>query len=162
MVRSDWSIPRRSFHRRVFVAAGIYNIVWGTFSVLDPQWFFRVSDMAAANHPQIFATLGMVIGLYGILYLEVARVPERGWMIAAVGLAGKVLGPIGLIYLIVVGVWPAKTLVIAVTNDFIWWAFFTSTLGRRSGEISRVGDDETRACRDRTVATTPPGRLVFR
>ena len=116
MVQSDWSIPRRSFHRRVFVAAGIYNLVWGAFSVLDPQWFFRVSDMPAANHPQIFATLGMVIGLYGILYLEVARVPERGWMIAAVGLAGKVLGPIGLIYLIVVGVWPAKTLVIAVTK----------------------------------------------
>jgi hypothetical protein len=84
-----------------------------------------VSDIAAANHPQIFATLGMVIGLYGILYLEVARAPERGWMIAAVGLAGKVLGPIGLIYLIAVGVWPAKTLVIAVTNDFIWWPFFT-------------------------------------
>jgi hypothetical protein len=81
--------------------------------------------MAAANHRQIFATLGMVIGLYGILYLEVARVPERGWMIAAVGLAGKVLGPIGLIYLTLVGVWPAKTLVIAVTNDFIWWPFFT-------------------------------------
>ena len=64
MVRSDWSIPRRSFHRRVFVAAGIYNLVWGAFSVLDPQWLFRVSDMPAANHPQIFATLGMVIGLY--------------------------------------------------------------------------------------------------
>jgi hypothetical protein len=125
MVQSDWSIPRRSFHRRFFVAAGIYNLVWGAFSVFDPQWFFRVSDMAAANHPQIFATLGMVIGLYGILYLEVARVPERGWMIAAVGLAGKVLGPIGLIYLTLVGVWPAKTLVIAVTNDFIWWPFFT-------------------------------------
>jgi len=117
-------MPRRLFHRRVFVAAGIYNLVWGAFSVLDPQWFFRAADMPAANHPQIFATLGMVIGLYGILYLEVARVPERGWMIAAVGLAGKVLGPIGLIYLIVVGVWPSKTLVIAVTNDFIWWPFF--------------------------------------
>lgn len=90
-----------------------------------PQWFFRVSDMPAARHPQIFATLGMVISLYGILYLEVARVPERGWMIAAVGLAGKVLGPIGLMYLIVVGVWPPKTLVIAVTNDFIWWPFLT-------------------------------------
>ncbi len=79
MVRSDRSIPRRSFHRRVFVAAGIYNLLWGAFSVLDPQWFFRVSDMPAANHPQIFASLGMVIALYGILYLEVARVPERGW-----------------------------------------------------------------------------------
>ena len=38
----------------------------------------------------------MVIGLYGLIYLEVARAPERGWPLAAVGLTGKVLGPIGL------------------------------------------------------------------
>ncbi len=41
----------------------------------------------------------MVVGLYGLLYLEVARVPERGWLLAAVGLLGKVLGPIGLVSL---------------------------------------------------------------
>src|SRR5215207_977175 len=86
MVRSDRSIPRRSFHRRVFVAAGIYNLLWGAFSVLDPQWFFRVSDMPAANHPQIFASLGMVIALYGILYLEVARVPGRSRASLTMGL----------------------------------------------------------------------------
>jgi hypothetical protein len=53
-----------------------------------------------------------------------------------------------LIYLIVVGVWPAKTLVIAVTNDFIWWPFFTLYLvdaWPAFREISRVADDETRA-----------------
>jgi hypothetical protein len=117
-------MPRRSLHRGVFVVAGIYNIAWGLYSIVDPQWLFRVSGMAPSNHPQIFATLGMVVGLYGIVYLEVARVPERGWLPAAVGLAGKVLGPIGLVYLIATGTWPLKTLVIAVTNDFIWWPAF--------------------------------------
>jgi hypothetical protein len=63
----------------------------------------------------------MVIGLYGILYLEVARVPEQGWLIAAVGLAGKILGPIGLSFLIVNGAWPAATIILCITNDFIWW-----------------------------------------
>jgi hypothetical protein len=51
--------------------------------------------MPQENYPQVFACLGMVIGLYGVLYLEVARVPERGWVLAAVGLTGKVLGPLG-------------------------------------------------------------------
>lgn len=117
-------IARRAFHRGVFVAAGFYNIAWGLYSALDPQWLFRFAGMPLANHPAIFACLAMLVGLYGILYLEVARVPERGWLIAAVGLAGKVVGPIGLAQLILSGVWPASTLVLCVTNDFIWWIPF--------------------------------------
>src|SRR5262245_28069924 len=93
-------IPRRKFHRMVFVVAGVYNIGWGLYSVFDPQWLFRFAQMPLMIHPQIFACLGMVVGLYGIIYLEVARVPERGWLLAAVGLLGKILGPIGLLMLI--------------------------------------------------------------
>jgi hypothetical protein len=63
----------------------------------------------------------MVVGLYGILYFEVARVPERGWLLAAVGLLGKVLGPIGLVRLIWAGTWPPATIVLSITNDLIWW-----------------------------------------
>jgi hypothetical protein len=80
--------------------------------------------MSLLNHPQIFACLGMVVGLYGILYFEVARVPERGWLLAAVGLLGKVLGPVGLAQLIWTGTWPLATLVLCLTNDFIWWIPF--------------------------------------
>ncbi len=111
-------------HRATFLAAGLYNIAWGLFAAVDPQWLFRFAGMAPLNHPPIFACLGMVIGLYGVLYLEVARVPERGWVLAAVGLAGKVLGPAGLLVLIVSGVWPWATIVMCVTNDFIWWIPF--------------------------------------
>ena len=66
----------------------------------------------------------MVVGLYGIIYLEVARVPERGWLLAAVGLVGKVLGPIGLLPLLVSGQWPPRTVVLCLTNDLIWWLPF--------------------------------------
>ena len=118
------ALPRRRLHRAVFLAAGLYNLAWGAYSVLDPQWLFRFAGMPLANHSQIFACLGMVIGLYGILYLEVARVPERGWLIAAVGLAGKILGPIGLAQLLWSGAWPPATLVLCLTNDFIWWIPF--------------------------------------
>ncbi len=117
-------IPRRRFHRLVFVAAGIYNIAWGLWSAADPQWLFRFAGLPPANHPAVFACLAMVVGLYGILYLEVARVPERGWLIAAVALAGKILGPIGLLVLIVHGTWPISAFVLCVTNDLIWWVPF--------------------------------------
>jgi hypothetical protein len=66
----------------------------------------------------------MVLGLYGVLYLEVARRPEHGWLVAAVGLTGKILGPLGLAWLIATGVWPYTTLVLVVTNDLIWWIPF--------------------------------------
>lgn len=114
-------MPRRRFHRIVFMLAGIYNMAWGLYSTYDPQWLFRFAEMPLLNYPQIFACLGMVVGLYGILYWEVARVPERGWLLAAVGLTGKVLGPIGLAQLIGSGEWPVATLALCLTNDLIWW-----------------------------------------
>ena len=117
-------IPRRRFHRAVFVLAGVYNIGWGLFSAADPQWLFRFARMPFSPYPEIFACLGMVVGVYGFLYWQVARDPERGFPIAAVGLLGKVLGPIGLAQLIATGAWPMKAIVLCVTNDFIWWVPF--------------------------------------
>ncbi|MGI8923485.1 MAG: hypothetical protein ACR2HJ_05505 [Fimbriimonadales bacterium] len=117
-------MPRRRFHQAVFAAAGVYNIGWGLYSAVDPQWFFRFVGMPPLNHAPIFACLGMVIALYGILYLEVARSPERGRLIAAVGLLGKTLGPAGMAYLVATGVWPARAAALCVTNDLIWWLPF--------------------------------------
>lgn len=117
-------IRRRRFHRTVFVLAGLYNIGWGLYAAVDPQLFFRYAGMPALNHPAIFACLGMVVGLYGVLYLEVARAPDRGWLIAAVGLSGKLLGPLGIAFLIGSGAWPRSTVVLCLTNDMIWWVPF--------------------------------------
>jgi hypothetical protein len=118
-------MPRRRLHRIVFIAAGLYNIGWGLWAIVDPQWLFRYAGMPLSNYPALFACVGMIVGLYGILYLDVARVPERGWLIAAVGLAGKVLGPIGMAQLIWTGAWPPAAIVLCVTNDLIWWLPFS-------------------------------------
>jgi hypothetical protein len=117
-------IARRRWHRGVFIAAGAYNIGWAAFSILDPQWLFRFAGMPLANYPALFACLAMVIGLYGVLYLDVARRPEAGWLIVAVGLAGKILGAIGMIWLVYSAQWPPRAIVLCVTNDFIWWVPF--------------------------------------
>jgi hypothetical protein len=108
----------------VFLLAGAYNIVWGLYAAFDPQWLFRFAGMPLQNQPAVFACLGMVVGLYGILYFEVARAPERGWLIAAVGFTGKVLGPIGLAILVARGTWPPAALILTATNDLIWWIPF--------------------------------------
>jgi hypothetical protein len=118
-------IRRRPFYRITFCLAGAYNILWGLYAAWDPQWLFRFAHLPLQNHPEIFVCLGMVVGLYGIVYLEVARVPERGWLLATVGLVGKLLGPIGLAGLILRGQWTISTIVLCLTNDLIWWIPFT-------------------------------------
>jgi hypothetical protein len=117
-------MKRRKFYQIVFLLAGIYNICWGLFTALNPNWLFRYAEMEPMNYPDIFACVGMIVGLYGIIYLEVARKPERGFLLAAVGLIGKVLGPIGLLMLVAQGKWKSGALVMNLTNDFIWWIPF--------------------------------------
>ena len=118
-------MKRRALHRGVFIAAALYNVLWGLYAAVDPQWLFRFAGMPPMNQPALFACLGMVIGVYGLLYAEVARRPEHGFALAAVGLLGKVLGPLGLAQLILGGEWPAATLALCLTNDFIWWVPFS-------------------------------------
>jgi hypothetical protein len=36
---------RRRLHRVTFALAGAYNIAWGCYAVLDPQWFHRVTGL---------------------------------------------------------------------------------------------------------------------
>ena len=117
-------MPRRRFHQFVFALAGAYNLAWGAYSAYDPQWLFRFAGMPLSNTPEIFACLAMVVGIYGFLYWQVARDPEHGAPIAAVGLLGKIRGPIGLAQLIYTGAWPLKSIILCVTNDFVWWIPF--------------------------------------
>ena len=130
-------MKRRRFHQTVFAIAGAYNLAWGAYAAIDPQWLFRYAGMTPMNHPEIFACLGMVVGVYGFLYWQVARFPEDGFHIAAIGLLGKILGPIGLAQLIWSGTWPMKSVILCVTNDFIFWIPFALYLadvrrGRRA------------------------------
>jgi hypothetical protein len=118
-------VKRRRLHRWTFALAAAYNLGWGLFSSLDPQWLFRFAGMPPLNHPAVFACLAMVVGVYGICYAEVARRPEQGFLIAAVGLLGKVLGPLGLAWLVWSGEWPRATIVLCLTNDLVWWLPFS-------------------------------------
>jgi hypothetical protein len=118
-------IPRRKLHQLVFVAAGLYNLAWGLWTALEPQWLSRIAGFPMTEGDEGFAGLGLVVGLYGIVYLEVARVPERGWVPAAVGLAGKVVGSVGVLWLVLTSRWPSTTLMVTVTNDLVWWAPFS-------------------------------------
>ena len=117
-------IQHRRFYRGVFAAAALYNITWGLLTAIHPQWLFDLVSMEPMRYPAVFACVGMIVGLYGLLYAEVARRPETGFLIAAVALAGKVLGPIGWLWQFFYQGWPLASLVVIITNDLIWWIPF--------------------------------------
>lgn len=77
-------IVRSRFHRVVFIASGVYNIGWGMYAD-DPQWLFRFAGLPPLNHLQIFACLGMVVGLYGIIYLAAIHNCDQAYFIDKTG-----------------------------------------------------------------------------
>ena len=49
----------------------------------------------------------------------------HGWLLAAVGWLGKVLGPLGMLQLVLSEQWPPAALILNFTNDLIWLPFFS-------------------------------------
>ena len=104
--------------------AAIYNLAWGAWQVLAPNSFFELMGMTPMNHPMVWQGLGMVIGLYGLAYFWASYDYVRHWPIVAIGLMGKVFGPIGYVYNIMLGSAPVEFGWTLIPNDLIWWIPF--------------------------------------
>ena len=109
--------------RIAFVLAGCYNLAFGLWAAIWPLSFFRLFDILPPRYPGIWACLGMVVGVYGLLYLHAAWKLESAWPIVAVGLLGKVLGPIGMV-MSFGDDWPPRLGMLCIYNDLIWWLPF--------------------------------------
>ena len=116
---------RARLYRVIFCAAAAYNLAFGMVAVSRPSLFFDTFQMEPPRYPAIWQCLGMVIGLYGIGYGYAAARLDRARPFIAIGLAGKVLGPIGWVATVNAGEWPLRTLPLIVFDDFIWWLPFT-------------------------------------
>jgi hypothetical protein len=67
----------------------------------------------------------MVVGVFAYGYWLLARDPVRYCGVVWIGLAGKVLGPLGFVWYAVSGVLPWSFGATILLNDLVWWpAFF--------------------------------------
>lgn len=117
--------------RRWLVAAGAYNVVWGGAMVLAPIWTLKAFGVSPSNTelwPQLWACIGMIVGVYGLGYVIAARDPARHWPIVLVGLLGKLLGPIGFVDAAMRGQLPWSMGATILTNDLLWWIPFSMIL----------------------------------
>jgi hypothetical protein len=115
--------------RIAFALAGCYNLAFGLWAAVWPLAFFELFNIPPPRYPGIWACLGMVVGVYGLLYWHAARKLETAWPIIAVGLLGKVLGPVGMV-MSFGDDWPRRLGMICVYNDLIWWLPFSLFLVR--------------------------------
>jgi hypothetical protein len=111
-------------YRVVFALAAGYNVALGLWAVFVPLGFFDLLQLDPPRHPAIWQTLGMVLGLYGLLYAYAARYPYRAVPIVVVGLIGKTLGPIGWVITVQQGGLPARTFPLILFDDLVWWVPF--------------------------------------
>jgi peroxiredoxin len=117
--------------RRCLQIACVYNLVWGAAMILAPidtLHLLGVRPPSTDVWPQLWACIGMIIGVYGIGYGLASRDPARHWPITLVGLLGKILGPIGFVDAAIKGTLPWSMGWTIITNDLMWWIPFAMIL----------------------------------
>ncbi len=120
----------RPWMRWWLLAAGVYNLLWGSAVVLLPDLPFSMAGMTPLEGTgrAIWQCLGMVIGVYGIGYIAASTAPAVHWPIVLVGLLGKVFGPIGFVWTASRGDIPWSFGWTILTNDLVWWVPFAGIL----------------------------------
>ena len=111
-------------YRFAYGAAAAYNVAFGLWAALFPRAFFALFALDAPRYPAIWACLGMVIGLYGVGYGYAAWRLDRAFPFIAIGLAGKILGPIGWIVAVRGHELPFRTFPLIAFDDLLWWMPF--------------------------------------
>ncbi len=112
-------------YRVWFYAAALYNLIWGTINVLFPSLFFDIVGIPRPNYDALWQVTGMFVLVYAPAYWWAARHPFQFRHIVLIGLLGKVLGPIGFAWSVLIGTLPLAFGLTILTNDLIWLpAFF--------------------------------------
>jgi hypothetical protein len=116
-------------YRVLFAVAAACNVAFGIAAAFWPRAVFAAAGAPAAANSAAWQALGAVIVLFGFLYACVAVRPERGTAIVALGLALKVLGPVGWLISLPAGMTPGSFPMILV-GDLVWWLPFAAYLLR--------------------------------
>jgi hypothetical protein len=111
-------------YRRWFMAAAVYNAVWGIAASLFPAWFTQLGGLGSGVANVLWQVVGMMVGVYAYGYYLLARDPIRYQGMIWIGLAGKTFGPLGFLVSATRGDLPWQFAWVILTNDLIWWPAF--------------------------------------
>ncbi len=118
------SLPKTNLLQKILWWAGVYNILWGSMQVLFPKLQFELLQMPMPNYLEFWQCIGMIVAVYGLLYMFAAHDLNRYWPVVLVGFLGKVFGPIGFAQAIWLEKLPLSFGINIIFNDIIWWVPF--------------------------------------
>lgn len=127
-----------SQYRPWFYAAAIYNLIWGSVAILFPNFYFELINIPPPAYQALWQVVGMFVLVYAPAYWWAARRPWYHRHLIVIGLLGKILGPIGLVWSVYQGQLPIAFGWTIITNDLIWWPAFglyVRDVARLSGGI---------------------------
>lgn len=110
------------------VAAAIYNLLWGSFTIVFPDALFRFLRMSPPSYLPLWQVVGMFVLVYAPAYGWAARRPSAHGHLILVGMSGKILGPIGFLWALAWGQLPLRFGAVILTNDLLWWPAFACYL----------------------------------
>lgn len=113
-------------YRPWFLAATVYNVVWGVTVILFPALPFQIAGIPPLNYPSMFQCIGMVVMVYALGYWYLYKDPARYANFVWIGLLGKTFGPIGFVYTFATGELPLAFGITLLFNDLMWWPAFWS------------------------------------
>jgi hypothetical protein len=125
-------------YRKWFIAAAIYNALWGAAVVLFPRPLLALAGLASSGAEPLAQVIGMMVGVYAYGYYLLWRDPERYAALVWVGLAGKTLGPVGFVCAAASGTLPWRFGWVCLFNDVIWWPVFWRFAWRHAGSRPRA------------------------
>jgi len=116
--------PKLRTFQRWFMAAAIYNVVWGAAAIVFPIRILQMVGITDFRYPSFFQCIGMMVLVYAPGYYLLARNPVRYAPFAWIGLIGKTLGPIGFLWAALRGELPWSFGFNLLFNDLMWWPAF--------------------------------------
>ena len=117
---------RQHAHARWLKAAAVYNVAWGAANVIWPRRALRLLGVSEPGLPFAWQTVAMMVAAYAPAYWWASQDPRRRAHIVAVGLAGKILGPLGFCWALKTRRLPLRFGLTIASNDLIWWPVFAS------------------------------------
>jgi len=113
-----------------FYAAAIYNLIWGSITILFPGFFFQAMEIVQPNYPALWQVTGMFVLVYALGYYWAARKPYEFRHLILLGTIGKICGPLGFVWSVASGTLPPAFGWTIITNDLVWLPVFILFLHR--------------------------------
>ena len=121
-------VVTRPWMQITLLAAGIYNLIWGFTTLLNPQQLFNNLHLQLPNYIVLWQGIAMFEILFGFGYLLASKQPFKHWIIVLLGLLLKTTIAICFVYFWWQNKLPISLFSHVLASDIIWIFPFTLIL----------------------------------